>query len=69
MVAIVYMNGVPLGHPKLEFSAFDTYTPEMLVYCRNDADPEKLYRFLIARLQPMGTKPIEVEHKIAFICR
>jgi hypothetical protein len=61
--------GTRLGHPKLEFSAFDTYTPEMLVYCRNDADlTEKLYRFLIARLQPMGTKPIEVEHKIAFIC-
>lgn len=62
--------GTRLGHPKLEFSAFDSYTPEMLVYCRNDADlTEKLYRFLIARLQPMGTKPIEVEHKIAFICR
>ena len=62
--------GVRLGHPKLEFNDWHTFTQDMLVYCKNDVDlNEKLYRFLVNRLAPMGNKPIEVEHKIAFICR
>lgn len=62
--------GTRLGHPKLEFSSFDTYSSLMVEYCRNDVDlNERLYHFLIKKLAPMGALPLKVEHEIAFICR
>lgn len=62
--------GTRLGHPKTSVESFEYCTAQLRSYCRNDVDlNHKLYLFLIDKLKPMGSKPIEVEHKIAFICR
>lgn len=61
--------GIELGHPKIEFSAYETYTPEMLTYCKGDVTlNRKLYeKVLRPGLQGYSSYCVQLEHKVQAI--
>lgn len=57
--------GVRLNNPKLDYHNFEVYTPEMLVYCRQDtALTAEVYRVLCKRMKGEGfsERGVELEH-------
>lgn len=63
--------GQRLGFPKGNFNAFETFSQEMLEYCRQDVlVTEKLYDFQKRfRDDPEWQPAFETEHRAAYICR
>lgn len=58
--------GIRIGSPKLDFHDFSRFTPEMLVYCRQDTHLCRLvYRTLILRMtkQKFTDFGIDIEHR------
>lgn len=62
--------GVTLGFPKIDFTDFSTFSPEMEKYCIRDVDlTGKLYeRFLPYLDDPGYREALRLEHQIASLC-
>lgn len=62
--------GYRLNFPKTEFDEFDSYTPEMLEYCKNDVLLNyKVYEALRKESRGFSIDSINLEHKVAKLLR
>ena len=60
--------GETLGYNKLDFSDFNKYSEQMLVYCKRDVDiTDKLYKHLRIAGDKFSKQSIVLEHRIAHI--
>jgi hypothetical protein len=62
--------GYRLNFPKTEFDEFDSYTPEMLEYCKNDVLLNyKVYEALRKESRGFSIDSINLEHKVSKLLR
>jgi DNA polymerase I len=62
--------GEEFGLPKIEFSDFSRYSPEMERYCQRDVDiTERIYRKYIKYINsPARQRSIRLEHEFQLVC-
>lgn len=57
--------GEQLGYPKGDYSDWTQYTPEMLVYCKQDVDVnEQVYNALLRELEGFEASSLTLEHDV-----
>lgn len=62
--------GYRLNFPKTEFDEFDSYTPEMLQYCKNDVLLNyKVYEALRKEAKGFSIESINLEHQVTMILK
>ena len=60
--------GERLAFEKMDFDNYDTYSKDMLEYCKRDVElTEKVYNYLTLQGSNFSNKSIRLEHKIAHI--
>lgn len=63
--------GISLGQPKTVFNDWETYTPEMLAYCKDDVDlGTKIYRKYQKYIDdPEWAMAMQTEHRMGILCK
>ena len=57
--------GEQLGYPKGDYEDWSQYTPEMVVYCKQDVSVnEQVYKALVSELDSFGDESLLLEHGV-----
>jgi len=62
--SLAYWGG-QLGYPKGDYNDWSQYTPEMVVYCKQDVSiNEQVYQRLLSELDSFGGESVVLEHSV-----